>query len=148
MQKLIIALLLIASFSNGFAAETESLVIRSADKQHLFSVEVVSTPQARADGLMYRTSLPADGGMLFNFGKTEPVSMWMKNTAIPLDMLFIRADGTITNIAERTVPQSLTPVAASEPVPFVLEINGGVSARLGIRAGDKAQHPLFGTKNE
>ncbi len=148
MQRLIIALLLTVSVSSSFAAELESLVIRSADKQHRFSVEVVSTPQARADGLMYRTSLPADGGMLFNFGKAEPVSMWMKNTAIPLDMLFIRADGTITNIVERTVPQSLIPVASSEPVPFVLEINGGVSARLGIRAGDEAQHPLFGKIND
>ena len=148
MLRWFIALLLIASVSNSFAAELESLVIRSADKQHHFSVEVVSTPQTRADGLMYRTSLPADGGMLFNFGKTEPISMWMKNTAIPLDMLFIRADGTITNIAERTVPQSLTPVSSSEPVPFVLEINGGVSTRLGIRAGYKVQHPLFRSKNE
>lgn len=94
---------------------------------------------------MYRSEMAADAGMLFDFAKSGPVSMWMKNTLIPLDMLFIRSDGTIATIAERTVPHSLVPIESGEPVLAVLELNGGVCARLGIREGDKALHPLFGT---
>lgn len=144
MKRYCVALLLLAAACAVSAASAENLVIQTATSQHNFEIETVSTPQARADGLMYRTALPADGGMLFNFGKAETVAMWMKNTLIPLDILFIRADGVISSIEQRAVPRSLTPIAASEPVPAVLEINGGASARLGIQPGDRVLHPLFG----
>ncbi|SEG77526.1 DUF192 domain-containing protein [Bosea lathyri] len=125
------------------AAGLESLVIVSGDKRHAFQVEVMRTPDQRARGLMHRNYMPADRGMLFDFGSTEPVAMWMQNTYIPLDMLFIRADGTIARIAERTEPLSTRTIPSGEPVLSVLEINGGVSKTLGIKAGDRIEHVLF-----
>jgi hypothetical protein len=112
-------------------------------KRHGFKVEVASSPDERAQGLMFRRTLAPDAGMLFDFGRTEPVAMWMKNTLIPLDMLFIASDGAVVNIAQRTVPGSLTPIPSAKPVRFVLELAGGTTARLGIKPGDKVLHPLF-----
>jgi uncharacterized membrane protein (UPF0127 family) len=125
------------------AAALESLAIVSGDKRHPFQVEVMRTPEQRARGLMHRRYLPADRGMLFDFGRTEPVAMWMENTYIPLDMLFIRADGTIARIAENTEPLSQRTIPSGEPVLSVLEINGGVSRTLGLKPGDRVEHPLF-----
>lgn len=125
------------------AAALESLAIVSGDKRHAFQVEVMRTPEQRARGLMHRRYLPADRGMLFDFGRTEPVAMWMENTYIPLDMLFIRADGTIARIAENTEPLSQRTIPSGEPVLSVLEINGGVSRSLGLKPGDRVEHPLF-----
>ena len=101
------------------------------------------TPEQRAKGLMYRNYMPADRGMLFDFAASEPVAMWMQNTYMSLDMLFIRADGTIARIAERTEPLSTRTIPSGEPVLSVLEINGGVSRQLGIKPGDKVEHALF-----
>ena len=81
--------------------------------------------------------------MLFDFERTAPVSMWMQNTFIPLDMVFIRADGTVARIAEQTEPLSTRTIASGEPVLAVLEINGGISAKIGLKAGDRIEHPLF-----
>ena len=125
------------------AAHLESLTIVSDGKRHAFQVEVMRTPQQRARGLMHRQFMPADRGMLFDFERTEPVAMWMQNTFISLDMLFIRADGTIARIAERAEPLSTRTIPSGEPVLSVLEINGGVSRQLGIKPGDKVEHPLF-----
>ncbi len=122
---------------------TEPLTIRTAKGDLVFLVELANTPQSRRTGLMHRRELPADSGMLFDFTKTEPVSMWMKDTLIPLDMLFIKPDGVIVNISERTVPGSLTPIDSKGPVRAVLELNGGVSARMGINPGDTIIHPVF-----
>lgn len=94
---------------------------------------------------MYRRRLAADAGMLFIFEKPEPARFWMKNTYIPLDIIFIAPDGRISNIAERTVPLSLETVASDGPVVAVLEVNGGTAARLGIRPGDRVIHPALGT---
>jgi uncharacterized protein len=94
---------------------------------------------------MFRQSLPADAGMLFDFGETRPVAFWMKNTLIPLDMLFIAADGGIADIHERAVPRSEATIEARVPVRAVLELNGGTVARLGIKRGDRVHHPIFGT---
>jgi uncharacterized membrane protein (UPF0127 family) len=124
-------------------AALESLAIVSGDKRHSFQVEVMRTPEQRARGLMHRRYMPADRGMLFDFGRTEPVAMWMENTYIPLDMLFIRADGTIARIAENTEPLSQRTIPSGEPVLSVLEINGGVSRTLGLKAGDRVEHTLF-----
>ncbi len=125
------------------ASALETLSIVSGDKRHAFQVEVMRTAEQRARGLMHRRYLPADRGMLFDFARVEPVAMWMENTFIPLDMLFIRADGTIARIAENTEPLSQRTIPSGEPVLSVLEINGGVSRTLGIKPGDRVEHTLF-----
>lgn len=121
----------------------ESLVIVSGGKRNTFQVEVMRNSEQRAKGLMYRRYLPPDRGMLFDFGASEPVAMWMQNTYIPLDMLFIRKDGTIVRIAENAEPLSTRTIPSGEPVLSVLEINGGVARQLGIKPGDKVEHALF-----
>jgi uncharacterized membrane protein (UPF0127 family) len=132
----------------GAAAPTTDLVIVSAGGPHAFKVELATTDTEKAQGLMYRRELAPDAGMLFDMGPGEhEATFWMKNTFIPLDMLFIRADGSIQNIAERTVPQSLATVPSDGPVRAVLEVNGGTAARLGIKPGDKVRHRLFGNSN-
>ena len=117
------------------------LQIRSGARTHRFNVEVASTAEEQARGLMFRHSLGDDQGMIFPFSPPRPASFWMKNTLIPLDMIFIRADGTIGRIAANTVPHSLEPVAYEEPTAAVLELRGGRSAELGIKAGDRVSWP-------
>ena len=104
---------------------------------HRFTVEVAMTPEEQAMGLMYRNALGPGHGMIFPFDPPRQASFWMRNTLIPLDMIFIRADGTIANIAANTVPLSEAPVVSDGVVSAVLEIAGGRSAELGIQAGDK-----------
>ncbi|WP_294215995.1 DUF192 domain-containing protein [uncultured Sphingomonas sp.] len=118
------------------------ITIASANGTHNFTVERAVTPAEQERGLMYRTDLKPDGGMLFwpyppEGGGPRQASFWMKNTPTPLDILFIRADGTIATIAENTVPFSETPVLSREPVAAVLELVGGRAADLGIAEGDK-----------
>ena len=113
------------------------LTIRADGKSHLFRVEVAATPQEQARGLMFRQALAPDAGMIFPFPEPRVASFWMKNTLIPLDMVFIRADGTISRIAANTVPHSLAQVSSYEPVAAVLELAGGRAAELGIEAGDR-----------
>jgi uncharacterized membrane protein (UPF0127 family) len=125
------------------AQTLEPLTIASQAGRHPFKVEVARTPQDREQGLMYRQSIPGDQGMLFDFARVEPISMWMRNTYIPLDMLFIRRDGSIARVAENAEPLSLRSIPSGEPVLAVLELNGGTARRLGIKAGDRVEHPLF-----
>jgi len=143
----VVVVLLMLAGAAGAQAPTafsrSSLEVASADGSHAFAVEVATSAEQLAQGLMYRRSLAADAGMLFDFGRVQPVSMWMKNTYIPLDMVFIAADGRVVGVAERAVPQSLAIIAAPAPVRAVLEVNGGTVARLGIRAGDQVIHPIF-----
>ena len=106
---------------------------------HRFTVEVARTAEEQINGLMNRTSLAPDRGMIFPFEEPREASFWMKNTLIPLDMIFVRADGTIANIEANTVPLSLQPVYSAGPIAAVLEIAGGRSAELGINAGDKVE---------
>ena len=113
------------------------LQIRSGDDIHHFVVEVARSPAEQARGLMYRQSLAPDRGMIFPFAPPRPASFWMKNTLIPLDMIFVRADGTIAEIAANTVPLSLEQVAVNEPVAAVLELAAGRAGELGIRPGDR-----------
>ena len=129
----------------GRAADpaTADLTVVGASGSHRFVVELVDDPRSRARGLMFRRSLPADGGMLFDFGHDQPVSMWMKNTLIPLDMLFIDRRGVIVNLHQRSVPHSLVPIASAGRVRAVLELNGGTVQRLDIKPGDRIAHPLF-----
>jgi uncharacterized membrane protein (UPF0127 family) len=126
------------------AQSFEPLAVVTKDgSRHGFRVEVARNDEQRAQGLMYRRSMPADQGMLFDFGRVEPVAMWMQNTYLPLDMLFIRPDGSIARIAADAEPLSTRTIPSGEPVLAVLELNGGTTARLGIRPGDRVDHPLF-----
>jgi len=120
------------------------LTIASSAGDHTFKVEVARSDDERRQGLMFRTELADDAGMLFDFGPApRPVSMWMKNTLIPLDMAFIAVDGRIARIAAMTTPQSLTSIPSGEDVIAVLEVRGGRFAELGISEGDGVHHPLF-----
>ncbi len=133
-----------AQSSNNVAFEHAELTIESGGKRIPFKVEIADTDERRALGLMYRTTLAADAGMLFDFRRDEDVAMWMRNTRIPLDMLFIDRTGRIVNIAERAVPFSEATISSAAPVRAVLEVNGGTAARLGLRPGDRVIHPIFG----
>jgi uncharacterized membrane protein (UPF0127 family) len=117
--------------------EQVTLVVDSGSTRHQFTVEVARTAEEQATGLMNRQALAPDRGMIFPFADPRVASFWMKNTLIPLDMIFVRADGSIANIEANTVPLSLQPVYSVEPVIAVLEIAGGRAAELGIRPGDK-----------
>lgn len=118
--------------SEEASAATIPVTITSKGQAHKFNVEVARTDAEQDRGLMFRTSLPADGGMIFPFEKPRIGSFWMKNTLIPLDMFFIRADGSIDRIAENTIPESLEPVVSGGEVSAVLELAGGTAAKLGI----------------
>jgi uncharacterized membrane protein (UPF0127 family) len=114
------------------------LTIRSATGVHKFTVQIAATPEQQEHGLMFVRSLGPDQGMIFPYDPPQDASFWMKNTLIPLDMLFVRADGTIARIATAK-PLDLSPVPAGEPIAAVLEIAGGRAAELGIREGDKVE---------
>ena len=126
------------------AAKRATVTIESGTSRHVFKVDVARTPDEQKQGLMFRTGIPADGGMLFapyppEGGGPREASFWMKDTPSPLDIIFIRSDGTIATIAENTEPFSEAPVRSGEPVAAVLEINGGRAAELGISPGDKVK---------
>ncbi len=147
-----VAFLAAFSFSAGPAAQAqgalEKLTIVTAKGAKTFDVEVMRTDAERAQGLMNRRYMPAERGMLFDFKEVQPAMMWMKNTYIPLDMVFIRKDGTIARIAENTEPHSTRTISSGEPVLAVLELNAGISEKEGIKPGDKVQHSLFGTASK
>ncbi|NRD90262.1 DUF192 domain-containing protein [Sphingopyxis sp. BSNA05] len=112
------------------------LSVRTADGRHNFVVEVAESGAEQAQGLMFRTRLAPDKGMIFPFPQDRIASFWMKNTVIPLDIIFVRRDGTIESIAANTPPYSLESVRSNEPVGAVLEIAAGRAAELGIGPGD------------
>lgn len=136
--------LLLAAMPAGAAEEGAVTLVTADGARHAFSVEIAETPEQRARGLMYRERLAADHGMLFDFGSDQPVSFWMKNTPLSLDMIFVRGDGQVAEIAAGTTPFSLAPVDSDEPVRFVLEVVAGTSARLGLKPGDRLEHPRVG----
>ena len=117
------------------------LSIQGPGGTHRFTVEVAAAPEEQERGLMFRQSVAPDKGMIFPMGQPRVATFWMKNTLIPLDMIFIRGDGTIARIEPNTVPMSLDMVSSLEPVTAVLELAGGRSAELGIRAGDRVSWP-------
>jgi uncharacterized protein len=124
----------------------ERLVIVSRDgARHEFRVEMAVLPEHQTVGLMFREAVGPNEGMLFDWGAPRESSMWMRNTIVPLDMLFIAADGRIHRIAERTVPYSLAPVDSRGPVRATLELAGGTAERLNFRVGDRVLHRIFGT---
>jgi uncharacterized protein len=143
--------ILLATALPGRAAEpqlqqfaTAHLTIVSADGPHRFMVELAETPEQMEQGLMFRRSLAPDAGMLFDFKQPTVATMWMRNTLIPLDMLFVDQQGLIVNIVQRAVPESDQTIAAVKPVRVVIELNGGTAERLGIKPGDRVLYPIFG----
>jgi uncharacterized membrane protein (UPF0127 family) len=123
----------------------EKLVIITRDGvRHDFNVEMAISPDQQTVGLMFRPSVPADGGMLFDWGAPRASQMWMRNTISSLDMVFVNADGTIRSIAENTVPESLAIIDSRGPVRATLELAAGTAARLNIRVGDKVEQRIFG----
>jgi uncharacterized membrane protein (UPF0127 family) len=131
---------LLISLPLAACSDDSRLVVRAASGEHTFAVEVVDTPESRARGLMYVQELAPDAGMLFDFKEERPVSFWMQNTFIPLDMLFITADGVVKNIHVNARPHDTTSIPSEGAVQFVLEIPGGRSVELGIAAGDHVEH--------
>jgi uncharacterized membrane protein (UPF0127 family) len=122
---------------------TESITIDSALGPQLFKVQLATEWSEQETGLMYRQQMPPNEGMLFDFHQPQAMSFWMKNTLIPLDILFIRADGTVSTIAANAKPLSLKSIKSAEPVQAVLEINGGRAAALQIREGAKVHSTIF-----
>ena len=147
---LLLAILLATALPGGAAEPqlqqfaTSHLTIVSADGPHRFMVELAETPGQMEQGLMFRRSLAPDAGMLFDFKQPTVATMWMRNTLIPLDMLFVDQRGLIVNIAQRAVPESDQTIAAAAPVRAVIELNGGTAERLGIKPGDRVLYPIFG----
>ncbi len=123
--------------------ERSPLTIVSASTRHQFTVELARTGRQQIQGLMFRRRMARNAGMLFIYRTAKPVEMWMKNTLIPLDMLFLADDGRIVSITERAVPHSLQTISSGVPAKGVLEVNGGVVSRLKIRVGDRVVHPAF-----
>jgi uncharacterized protein len=137
----------VAFATPAFAVVTfdkSELTIESDGKKHKFAIEVARTPEQSQQGLMFRAKMAADAGMLFLYKTAQPVSMWMYQTLIPLDMLFIAADGRVVNIHERAVPGSTESISSTGPVRAVLELNGGTVSRLKLKAGDRVVHPEIG----
>ncbi|MCP3399758.1 MULTISPECIES: DUF192 domain-containing protein [unclassified Bradyrhizobium] len=128
------------------AASFEPLEIVTKNGVQVFSVEMATTEEEKQTGLMYRKELADGKGMLFDFKPEQEVSMWMKNTYVSLDMIFIRADGRILRIAENTEPMSTKIISSRGPARAVLEVVAGTAQKYGIRPGDRVGHPLFGTK--
>jgi uncharacterized membrane protein (UPF0127 family) len=123
----------------------EKLVISGHGRpEHVFNVEMAVKPEQQTVGEMFRTKVPEDGGMLFDWGFAHESQMWMRNTLVPLDMVFINADGTIRSIAESTTPRSLAPIDSRGPVRATLELAGGITAKLDIRVGDTVKQRIFG----
>lgn len=136
----------------AFAAETfdtQPLTIVTRDgKSHAFTVELAVTPRQREQGLMNRREMAPDHGMLFAFGETRQVFMWMKNTYLPLDMLFIGKDGKVRTIRENAEPLSESIIDSEGPIDYVLELNGGTVKRLGIRTGSRVQNELLDSQRK
>ena len=145
MKALILALVLgMAAQLAAAACAEDRVTIRGDWGQATFTVEIADTPATRAQGLMYVETMPRMTGMLFIYEEPDFARFWMKNTLIPLDMIFASPRGEILRVHENAIPGDLTPILGGDGVQMVLEINGGMSARLGIAVGDVMQHPSFG----
>ena len=139
-----LALVLWAGAGAQAACAPESVDLRTPSGSVLrFTIELADTPAERAKGLMFRESLPRSAGMLFLFERPQVASFWMRNTLIPLDMIFVGADGTVTHVHSEAVPGDLTPIRGGDGIQSVLEINGGLARRLGIVPGSVLRHPAL-----
>jgi uncharacterized membrane protein (UPF0127 family) len=137
------ALLLPAGSVLAADCAPDRLDLRQGETTLRFRVEVADDAAERSRGLMYREELPRFGGMLFVYDAPEPVAFWMKNTLIPLDMLFFDASGRLAAVHENAVPGDLTPIPGGDAIQYVLEINGGAARRLGIVPGAELRHPAL-----
>ena len=158
LKSAVVALFLVgAAVPSSFAAQTtsqqsmafdsEPLTIASTSGEtHKFTVELALTPPQLEYGLMYRDRMPADHGMLFDFGTSRPVMMWMKNTRLSLDMLFLDKTGVVTHIQENAVPYSEAIIDSNGPVAYVIELNGGIVKKLGLAVGDKVMSATVSAK--
>lgn len=135
----VIALALLA-LPTAILADESKLVLQTATGEYSFNVQVVDTPESRAQGLMFVTELADDAGMLFDFKEERPVSFWMRNTFIPLDMIFVGADGLVRNVHVNARPHDVTSIPSDGPVQYVLEIPGGRSVEIGLQPGDRMEH--------
>src|SRR5689334_12665524 len=142
------AVLAVFALAGGFAraASFETLEIATKNGVQIFSVEIATTDKEKETGLMYRKQLADGKGMLFDFSPEQQISMWMKNTYISLDMIFIRADGRVLRVAENTEPESTRIISSGGLARGVLEVPAGTAQKYGIAPGDRVSHPLFGRR--
>lgn len=136
--------LLLTSAAAFAACDDGHVDLRGDAGQARFSVEVADTPQERSLGLMHRESLPTSAGMLFVYERPQRVAFWMRNTLIPLDMIFLDAGGTVRHVHEDAIPLDETSILGGDNIQYVLEINGGLARRLGIAVGSELRHPAIG----
>jgi len=137
-----------AATASNLPVETVVFDMQNGRKES-FDVEVAAKPVDLEIGLMFRTSMPMSHGMLFELGApAKPASFWMKNTLIPLDIIYVAADGTIVSIHPNAVPKDLTSIPSGAPVTGAIELNGGRAEQIGLRAGDKVMHPYFSQNTE
>lgn len=141
----VMAMMLVVVPSPDAKMRRETLVLATATGEHVIDVEVAETPREKEVGLMFRRSVPQGTGMLFPYEGAQEVTMWMRNTFVPLDMIFIRADGVVHRIEARTEPLSERTIASQGPVTAVLELAGGEAERLGVKPGDRVLHAHFKT---
>jgi hypothetical protein len=127
----------------AYAMQRETLKLVTANATHAIDIEIADTPAEKAQGLMFRTRLDDKNGMLFFYEAPQEITMWMRNTYIPLDMVFIRADGTVHRIESRTEPLSEDIIASRGNVTACLELAGGAAERLGLKPGDRVEHRFF-----
>ena len=132
-----------ASEAMKFTVDPEMLMVTTENGGVVYEVEIADTDIERSAGLMFRQDFPKNRAMLFDFAQTRSVSMWMKNTPLPLDMLFVDENGVVIGIAQNTTPQSLEVISAPKPIRYVLEINAGQAKENGIKPGAQLLHPLL-----
>lgn len=138
-----LALGLLAAQASAGECRPDLLELRGDFGTGRFTVEVVDTPDSRAKGLMFRESMASGAGMLFVYEKPQSVAFWMKNTLIPLDMIFAGADGTVRHVHSNAVPGDLTAIPGGDDIQFVLEINGGLAKAIGLAPGVELRHPAI-----
>lgn len=126
----------------------EPLTLVSDTATMMFQAQIADTAELRERGLMFRQVMPEDSAMLFDFIQPKPVAMWMKNTLVSLDMVFVREDGTIAALAENTVPKSLDTISVQEPVRGVIELAAGTVKKLGLKKNDKVLQRIFKTQDQ
>ena len=126
-----------------FAIDPQNLMVSTEAGDVVYEVEIADTDPERSAGLMFRVDFPKSRAMLFDFGQTRAVSMWMKNTPLPLDMVFVDETGLVVGVAASTTPQSFHIISAPQPIRYVLEINAGQTTENNIKKGSQLKHPLI-----
>jgi uncharacterized protein len=142
----LLSLAFLAFAAIGALAEdmrVEEVVVVTKTGRHAFQAEIADTPEQRSKGMMFRTELASGRAMLFDFGKERPIAMWMKNTRVALDMIFIRADGSVVGFKKDAVPESTAVISPKFPALAVLETVAGTAERIGLEVGDKVEHAMF-----